>query len=162
MKTYLNLFVAALLFTSCQKEEIKPDEDNGTQDKKTITQGLDFDITQNGQNKTFTAQVFKISANSNFDVNQSGINDPNFNELERGGIWDHNIKSEKKWYYTPYGSKGGDFYEPLPTGKYLLYYITAGTRDVQTGSYTIIEIKPNQVLKVRKNVRKNAAYFEQW
>lgn len=163
LKTFaIAILLSSTALFSCEKEnDPKPTEDERT-DRKNITTGIDLVATKNGKATDFTAFAWKIEENSEFDVNVSGINDPNYNELERGGIWDHHKKSEIKWVYTKYGSKGRDFYEPLPAGNYLVYVITQGTRQDQSGAYTRITIKPGEVLKIRKNFDKKAPYYGNW
>lgn len=162
MKNLKNLVVAfagLLILSSCEKETVTPDKDNGTTPRKNITTGLDFDLATGEE---FTAHAWAVTDKTNYDVEVSGINDPNYNELERGGIWDHNRKGEQKWNYEAYGAVGGDFYEPLPAGTYLLHFITKGPRDKQTSSYTSITVEQGKVTKIRYKTKPTDKYYQPW
>lgn len=154
----LGLLSVATIFSGCDKDNdpIPQDQDERT-DRKLIETGLDVVVTKDGKLTDYTAFAWKVEAKSNYDVLASGADEPNFNELERGGIM-----SNGKFVYTRYGSKGRDFYEAVPEGKYLIYVITQGRRQDQSGAFTIVDVKKGQVTKLRKNFSKSAPYYGQW
>jgi hypothetical protein len=159
----LGLLSVATVFTSCEKETFpEPDKDNGKLPRKEIKTGIDFDLATGEE---FIAHAWQITDKTNYDVEASGVADPAYNELQFGGVWDHNKKPNaqgQKWNYESFGADGGDFYEATPAGKYLLHFITKGARDKQTSSWTIIEVKQGQLTKIRYKTKKGDKYYQPW